>query len=497
MRLKKSVYNTIFYLLQQIVVAIYGLVVPALIIKTYGSSVNGVVSSISQFLSYITLLESGVGGVIVAALYKPLAQKDTKKISGIIFATEDFFKKLSYIFIIYIIFLSIIYPYFVRNEYGFFYTFSLVIIISISSLAQYYFGMTYQILLQSDQRGWIISFVQILSTVISLFINILCVKFHTSIHILKLICTIVYVLRPLLLKTYVHHHYKIDKTVPLDKESLSQRWDGLAHHIAYIIHYNTDITVLTVFTNVLEVSVYSVYYNIVANIYKVISSVKSGIKDSVGNMIACEEWDLLRKILDEFETLNFMLINIFYSCVLILILPFINIYTQGVTDINYIRPTFAIILVLSEAVYGLREPYDMVIYAASHFKQTKKGAYIEALINLGSSLIFVNYWGIEGVAVGTLLAMIYRLLQYVLYLKRNIIHRGTEIFWKKFISNLILGCINYLIFSNIIVKIDTYLTWFIYAIIVFVSIAVINIVFNYIFYNDSIRGILSHFVKKH
>ena len=40
----------------------------------YGSDVNGLVSSITQFLGYIALVEGGVGGVIRAALYKPLAK---------------------------------------------------------------------------------------------------------------------------------------------------------------------------------------------------------------------------------------------------------------------------------------------------------------------------------------------------------------------------------------------------------------------------------------
>ena len=84
MRSKKALFNVISSLALQIVVVICGFIVPRLLIGTFGSSVNGVVTSISQFLGYITLLESGVGGVVRAALYKPLAQKNTKSISVII-----------------------------------------------------------------------------------------------------------------------------------------------------------------------------------------------------------------------------------------------------------------------------------------------------------------------------------------------------------------------------------------------------------------------------
>ena len=58
MRSKKAIKNIIVSLFQQIVTIICGLILPRAIIGTYGSNVNGLISSITQFLGYITLLES-------------------------------------------------------------------------------------------------------------------------------------------------------------------------------------------------------------------------------------------------------------------------------------------------------------------------------------------------------------------------------------------------------------------------------------------------------
>ena len=73
MRSKKALKNIITSLIQQVTVLLCGLIVPRAIIGTFGSNVNGLTSSITQFLSYITLLEAGIGPVIKAALYKPIA----------------------------------------------------------------------------------------------------------------------------------------------------------------------------------------------------------------------------------------------------------------------------------------------------------------------------------------------------------------------------------------------------------------------------------------
>lgn len=80
----------------QLVTIVSSFIIPIYIIGTFGSNVNGVIVSITQFLSYITLLESGVGGVVRAALYKPLANKDVIQISRIIKASEKFFKVIAY-----------------------------------------------------------------------------------------------------------------------------------------------------------------------------------------------------------------------------------------------------------------------------------------------------------------------------------------------------------------------------------------------------------------
>ena len=81
MRSKNAMMNIGTALILQLLTAISGLVVSRLILQTFGSSVNGLATSITQFLSYVSLLEAGVGGVIRAALFKPLAEQDTEKIS--------------------------------------------------------------------------------------------------------------------------------------------------------------------------------------------------------------------------------------------------------------------------------------------------------------------------------------------------------------------------------------------------------------------------------
>ena len=90
-REKKLRINSILSLINQIVVIVHGLIIPRLFISCYGSTVYGLISSITQFLSVISLMELGMGAVVQSALYAPLANKDNEKISCIIKSSESFF----------------------------------------------------------------------------------------------------------------------------------------------------------------------------------------------------------------------------------------------------------------------------------------------------------------------------------------------------------------------------------------------------------------------
>ena len=68
--------NTITPLMPQLATIISGFLIPRLILKYFGTNVNGLIQSITQFLSIITFMEAGVGSVIRYNLYKPLYDKN-------------------------------------------------------------------------------------------------------------------------------------------------------------------------------------------------------------------------------------------------------------------------------------------------------------------------------------------------------------------------------------------------------------------------------------
>lgn len=492
MRSKKAVKNIITSLLQQIVVVISGLIVPRAIIGAFGSSVNGLVSSITQFLGYITLLEAGIGPVIKSALYKPIAQKDKIQIEKILKASQRFFRVISGIFIVYLIALCFIYPLIVSTEFETGYTVSLILIIAISTFAEYFFGMVYRLYLQAEQKTYITSTVQILTTILNAILVVVLIKFGANIQVVKLGSAFIFVLRPIIQNIYVKRRYNINFKDVKEKYELKQKWDGLAQHIAYVIQNNTDVAILTIFTSTAEVSVYTVYLYVVNGVRNMVEALTGGVDASFGDMIVKGEQENLNRSFKTYELFYFTLITIIYIITIVMILPFIKIYTYGITDINYYRPTFAILIILVQLMSSIRLPYSGITQAAGHFKETRKGAWVEASVNLIISIILVSKYGMIGVVTGTLVAVIIRTIEFMYHTSKYILKRSQMENVKRvvilIVEMLVLVPIGF--FISRFIEVNSYVSWLFLAIIVGIISLLGVVTVNGIIYRKDLKDLL-------
>ncbi|MCR5565558.1 MAG: polysaccharide biosynthesis C-terminal domain-containing protein [Clostridiales bacterium] len=484
-RVKKSVITT---LILQATTLICGFVVPRSLLGAYGSEAYGATTSIAQFLSYITLLEGGIGGVARAALYKPLAENNTQKISVIVNELKMFFRIIAYIALGYALVLACTFKSLSHIEcYDWMTTFWLVLVIAVSIFGQYFIGISYSALIQADQRVYLINALTIVTTLLNAVFVIVLVKIGSSLIIVKLVSSIVFLFKPTAMWIYVRKKYGIVMHPKRDRDVLSQRWTGLGHHIAYYIHSNTDVTVLTVIENLKSVSVYSVHNMITQNIQNVVTALCSGQEALFGDMIARNENRELNDTFNLYETILSVACTVLFSVVYVMIVPFISIYTRGIEDINYIRPEFAFLLTTAAVVYCFEYPYITAITAAGHFKQTRWGAYGEAIINLVTSVILVWKLGLEGVAIGTVTAISARLVYSVIYLSKHVLFRPVYVFIKRFLINVFcMGCI---VFGcgEIIKRLEVtdYFQWAVCAGLVCVISTAVTLVINLLFYRDT------------
>lgn len=495
-RKRRLILNVGIGLLKQLITVICGFILPRYMLMYYGSSVNGLVVSIANFLGFIALLDMGVGAVVQANLYKPLADNDRERIGLIVKSSSRFFRRLAYVFIVYIAVLCFVLPGTKADTFDTWYTVSLIIIISVSTLAQYMFGMTYELLLNADQRAYVQMLFQIGSIVLNTFLSVVMIKNGVSVHIVKLTAAAVYVLRPLLQIVYVNTHYDFDHKVKLVGEPIKQKWNGFSQHLAAVICQNIDIVVLTFLSTFENVSVYSVYYNVTFGVEQIILTAATGLESLFGNMIAKGEMALLNRTFSTIEWIIHTSVTMIFTIAAISIVPFVSVYTRGVNDANYIAPVFAILLVAAYGFQCLRVPYFRVIKGAGHFKQTQNGAYISAIINVFLTVLFVFKFGLVGAAIGTLAAMLYHTVYFVWYLKDNILKRNPLFFFKYLLIDLSIAVISFFVSGILVFEGNSYVDWMFYALKISIIVLFISGSINLVLCLSQIKEVYAFILKK-
>lgn len=482
-RLRK---NTIASLVFQICTIICGFIIPRLILQSFGSEVNGLVNSITQFLGIISFLELGVGAVVQSSLYKPLANKDNNEISKIIVSAEKFFRRLAQILLCYVVMLIFVYPLIVKRNFGFLYTATLIAAMSVSLFAQYYFGIVYRLLLTADQRGYISYNAQTITLLLNTFACFLLIQFGASIQVVKLTTSLIFLLRPAALAWYVKRHYNLNKKIKYEGEPIKQKWNGVAQHVAAVILDGTDYIVLTIFTSLSAVSIYSVYSLVINGIKQLFLSMTNGIQALLGELWARQELGTLDKMFSWTEWIIHTGTTYMFGCTALLIVPFIKVYTHGINDANYIQPLFAVLITAANAGHCLRLPYNLMILAGGHFKQTQSNYIIAAVLNIVISILMVNHFGLIGVAIGTLIAMLYQTIWMAIYISKNLIKWPIKNFIKQFFVDIITTILMYITTKWICLNSISYLSWFLMAINIAAISAVVVVLINLVFYHDKI-----------
>ena len=294
-----------------------------------------------------------------------------------------------------------------------------------------------------------------MTIIVAILINV-----GANIFVVKLGSAFAFFCFPFILSVYVERKYHLDKKCEPDDSAIKGRGAVAFHSIANFIHNNTDLVVLTIFTDAKLMSVYTVYYLVIGKIKTLMQVFTSGMEAAFGNMWVKKEYKTLNRIFSMYEFSLFAFTVIVFSCVGVLILPFISIYTRNVTDVNYNRLVLAILITIAEGVFCIREPYVTLVYATGSYSETKNGALVEAVISIFISVILVLLIGVEGVIIGTLIANLFRTIQFSIYVSKNILHRCYSVVIKRFVWSL--STVLLIIFPSIIVldKMGVAVTWF-------------------------------------
>lgn len=495
--MKALKFTTLSTLLLEIVTLISGLIMPRLILSYFGSTSNGLVSSITQFLGFSVILRAGLGGAIRAALYRPIAENDEDEISAIMAATEQHMKKVAAIIAIAILVFACVYPFFVIDEYKWLYAFTMVLVIGSGTLVENLFGIKCQILLQADQKYYIATLISIVGHVLVTLTSAAIIVCGGDMHAVKIGAVVAAFIKPVLFNVYVKKHYNINWKAKPDEKAIGQRWNAFFQQVAAVANENVSLVILTVLQPLASISVYTVHSMVVFNIRAIVNSFSMGTNSTFGSILASGDEEELKNTFFFVEWMVFAVGCLLYSITATMLTPFVMLYTASITDVDYYQPLFGILMVLSALVFSVKYPYQYLAEGAGKFKETRNGAILEVVINVVASVLFVLKFGFIGVLMGILCSSIIRTVEYALFAFKHLLHvsrwhllKHFGLLGVTFTACLVSGkLVSFLPCTN-------YLEWAINAVFVAIASAIIVGVVSLVFYRKQSFVLLNNLKQK-
>lgn len=465
-RRKEVLYTVISNISLQFVTAVCGFILPPLIIGTFGSAVNGMVASISQFIAYLNIVEAGVGGAAIAALYKPLTNGNSKERNGILSATAKFYNRSGILFTILIFVLAFVYPFLVENEVDKVQSGLMVLILGITGVAEFFLIGKYRVLLIADKKLYVISVIQMIAIILNTIIAVILIKLSFDILIVKFISAVIYLCRYFFISIYVHNRYiDIDFHTTPDTKAIEQSKNVLVHKITALVISYSPLVLITIYLTLKDASIYAVYAMVFSAIGNLLYAFGNGAQSFIGQSLASESKNQTLRLFEIYETLFIVMTGFVYTLSYVLIIPFMKLYTVNMTDANYIQRELAFLFVIIGIITYVRDPSCQSISAAGHFRQSQWMTICEMLINLIFSILFILKFGLKGILLGSVLSYCFRLVTDVFYTAKKILYRNP---FRTFIK-LIVSVIYFSSFAYFIEQktdlITSYGTWVLYALV--------------------------------
>ena len=433
--MKKSIYNLVFGILSQVITLALGIIIPKIYITNLGSEVNGLMTSINQLFAYIALLEAGIGNASLQALYKPLSHEDRDGVNSILAATDHYYKITGIEYFVAVIALALLYPFAVKSTLPWWTISAVILLTGIPGSINFLFQGKYKVLLQAEGKQY---FVNIINTVVNVAVNlarILLVLLGYSIIFVQISYCIIQTAQMILYYIYVKKKYSwLDFKVHRNDGALSQRHSVFIHQISGLVFSNTDNLILSFFCGFSTVSVYSVYSLISGTVSTLINT----INDSFVYILGYEYNNSLKEFTKKYDVMECVIGSIMfalYTIMYLLFTPFISLYTKG-ADINYVDSQLVFLFIIFQILNAGRKIPQNAINVAGHFKKTQNRALMEAGINLVSTLILVPICGIYGALAGTILALIYRTNDIIIYTNLQILERKPWKTYKRWLVNM-------------------------------------------------------------
>ena len=483
MRTKRVILNFITDVLPQIIIAILGIYKIKIFLKILGSDTLGLYQLYSQIIAYLVLAEGGIGTAVLFRLYKPIKNKDTLKIKKVMSTAKTLFRYITLIIIVLGIIISFIIKFFIKsvdiNNLYIIFTF----IIFLFGEGVLYLTVPEKCRFDAEQKKYIPNLIfQIGSILKSISEIVFVIIFKDLTSILLSILVINIITNVIFIIIYRKYYGKIDTTIEKDFTIVKDSKHLFVNTIGNLITSNIDIIIISKFLGLGYVVIYTTYNYIIDTLRKILEKITSSTMSGIANVLNTNKKQAYNIFL-EYNSFTFFTATIICVPLLFVINSFISIWYE-----NEILTTVLLASLFVGCLFYqiIRIPLRTYTFAAGEFAKIKKYVIFECIINLSLSLILVNFFGISGVLIGTLISFLScDYIPKASIILKKILGYGTKKYYLSHLKYSLIVLIEILILVFIPMKPSNIFIWFIYSLIIFIAVFAITLAYYHVIKEDS------------
>ena len=408
-RIINATRNTIFALLLKL----YQLIVPfgirTVFIHTLGMQYIGLNGLFTSILDTLNLVELGIGSALVFSMYKPIAENNIDMICSLMNFYKKSYRKIGLVVIGLGIGFMPFLKTFIKSNLPTGINIYVLYLINLASTVSTYFLFAYKsCLFVAHQRNDVNSKIALVVETIKYILQLSALIFFRNYYLYVIIIPLCGIATNIITAALAGKYYPEYKSKgKLSKEYLNVLTEKIKAlfvvKIGSVVLNSSDNIVISAFLGLTVLGVYSNYYYVVSSVVSIIGLCTSSIIASLGNSVEVETKEKNYKDFLKLSFWNQWIVGWLAICLVCLYQHFIRLW---VGEENMLP--FGIVILLAAYFYILQSNQVAGAYkdAAGIWVSDRFRPLATAGVNLISNLIMVQFIGIYGIILSTVISLL-------------------------------------------------------------------------------------------
>ena len=396
-----------------VILKAYQILVPFLMrtamIYLMGVQYLGLNSLFTSVLQVLNLAELGVGSAMVYSMYKPIAEDDNITICALMKLYRTYYRVIGLVIAVVGCALTPFIPHLIKSDVPAGINIYILYLLNLGATVLSYWLFAYKnSILQAHQRVDVVSKVTLATSTIQYGLQLFVLWAFHNYYLYVIVMLATQALTNIMTAVCADKLYPQFKPKGnISKEEIkriNQRIrDLFTAKLGAVIVNSADTIVISAFLGLTVLAVYQNYYFIITSIIGFVTVIFSSVTAGIGNSLVVETKEKNFSDLLKFTFIICWIAGICSCCFLNLFQPFMDIWVGKDLMLGFSAVVFFVVYYY---VYEVNQLLNTYKDAGGIWHEDKFRPLVTAIANLGMNLLMVNYIGIYGIILSTVLSMV-------------------------------------------------------------------------------------------